>query len=169
DADVEPRCLDFRFTPRPGASYRVSVSADGFAAASGTVLVPGDFVVKAVEVRGALPGTEGLEAAWSASAGAYRYVVTVRPTTAPECVRIRSCDKRWFAVTSDTTLSTTVPADELSGGEGPWSVDVYALDRALYEYLTTGASGDLFPVAPVQNVQGGHGAVGAWLRRSRPL
>jgi hypothetical protein len=48
-------------------------------------------------------------------------------------------------------------------------VDVYALDRALFEYLTTGASGDLFPVPPVQNIVGGHGAMGAWVRRTRRL
>jgi hypothetical protein len=169
DADAQPRCLDFRFAPRYGASYRVSVSADGFQEVSGTVTVPGDFSVRTVVSRGAPPGTQGLEAAWSRSTGVYRYVVTLRPTIAPECVRIRSCDQRWFAVTTDTTIQTTVPADKLAGGEGPWFLDVYAVDRPLYEYLTTGASGDLFPVPPVQNVQGGHGAVGAWLRRSKQL
>lgn len=169
DADAEPRCLDFRFAPRPGTTYRVSVSAEGFPDAAATVAVPGDFRLLAATARGALPGTDGLEVSWTPSTGAYRYLVTVRAAVAPECVRIRSCDQRWFAVTSDTTVQTRVPADKLEGGSGPWSVEVYALDRALFEYLTTGASGDLFPVPPVQNVVGGHGAMGAWVRRSRSL
>jgi len=162
-----PRCVPFQFSPRPGATYRVSVSGEGYPAAAATATVPGEFQVREVVARGTPPGTEELRVSWTPSKGAYRYVVALRPQTAPRCVRIRACTQGWYAATTDTVLQTRVPASELQGGEGAWFVDVYAMDRAVYEYLTTGSSGNLFPVPPVQNVEGGYGAVGAWVRRSR--
>lgn len=165
----EPRCLNLDFAVRKGESYRLSVMAEGVPTAVARFTVPGGFSLTSVEARGAPPGTQGLDAAWTASPGAYRFVVAVRPTTLAACVTIRSCERRWFAVTTATTLSTAVPEGELAGSAGPYFVDVYAMDRALYEYLTSGVSQEMFPVPPVQNVEGGRGAVGAWVRLSHRL
>lgn len=166
DSEAFPRCLAFQFAPEPEAVYRVRVEAAGRPPASATVSVPGDFELREVSADGDPPGTTGLEVRWTPSAGAYRYLVALRAETEPRCVRIQDCDQGWFAVTQDTALRASVPAEELAGGGGPWFVDVYAMDRAVYEYLTTGTSGDVFPVPPVQNVNGGYGAMGAWVVRS---
>lgn len=163
------RCIAFSHRPEHGATYRVRVSADGQPSAIATATVPAAFTITELEARGELPGTEGLAVTWTRSVGTYRYVVAVRPTRLSPCMQISDCDQSWFAATSDTTLQATVPAEALEGSGGPWTVDVYAMDKALYQYLTTGTSGNLFPVAPVQNVEHGLGAVGAWVRRSRGL
>lgn len=164
-----PRCLTFSLRPQHGVTYRVSASADGYPTASGTTTVPGDFRITHAEARGELPGTGGLQASWTASAGTYRYVVAVRPASLPRCVEIASCEQGWFVATQDTTIQATVPGEALAGGGGPWHLDVYAVDRPLFLYLTTGTSGNLFPVGAVQNVQRGFGAVGSWVHRSRDL
>jgi hypothetical protein len=179
----QPRCLDFAFTPRYGDTYRFRVSARDRPTATATATVPGDFEVLEVSAKGDPPGTEGLEVRWTKSEGAYRYLVGLRAETPPWCGNgqcgcntdgsycrwVHPDRQGWFAVTTDTVLSTVVSgkgAEEIADGEGPWYVEVYAVDKAIYEYLTTGTSGDLFPVPPVQNVEGGYGAVGAWVRRS---
>lgn len=172
----QPRCLDFKFSPEFGATYVVHISALDRPAATATTTVPGDFQVHAVTARGDPPGTEGLDVSWSPSDGAYRYLIGLRPTVPPwDCELGHSgCNsgpdrQGWFAVTADTLLKDVVAgkeAEELAGAEGPWYVDVYAVDRALYEYLTTGTDAKLYPVPPVQNVKGGYGAVGSWVRRS---
>lgn len=166
---AQPRCLDFALRPEFGRTYQVAISANGHPAASASATVPGDFRITSARASGAPPGTGGLQVRWSASPGAFRYVVAVRPATAPRCVQIRDCDQGWSMATRDTSLDATVPAEALAGGEGPWYVDVYAMDQALYEYLTTGTTGNLFPVGAVQNVAGGYGAVGAWVVRSQKL
>lgn len=164
-----PACIDFDLTPEFGATYEVRASGEGFPSISATVSVPGDFRVREVTARGTPPGTEELQVRWTPSSGAYRYVVALRPQMEPRCIAMNNCRQGWYAVTSDTVLREKVPAAELEGAEGPWSVDVYAMNQAAYEYLTTGTAGNLFPVPPVQNVNGGYGAAGAWVRRSKDI
>jgi hypothetical protein len=166
DGTAFPRCLDFQFAPQPGTTYRVVVGAENHLTASASVRIPNDFEVTSVIAQGDPPGTQTLKVQWTRSEGAHRYVVAVRQETAPRCVRISDCDQGWFVVTEDTIIDTIVPEEEVGGGEGSWFVDVYAMDKAVYEYLMTGTTGDLFPVPPVQNVEDGYGAVGAWVRRS---
>jgi hypothetical protein len=146
--------------------------------------VPGDFEVLDVRAEGtAPPGSEGLYVRWTESEGAYRYLVALRATIPPWCVeygerclngstQVLPDRQGWFAVTQNTVLQTVVSgeaAEEIASGRGPWYVDVYAVSKPLYEYLTTGTSGRLFPVPPVQNVEGGYGAVGAWVVRTMKI
>lgn len=166
---ANPSCIDFGFKPEFDATYEVRASGAGFPPISATASVPGDFQLRAVTARGTPPGTDTLELRWTPSSGVHRYVVALRPTTEPRCLTMNACRQGWYAVTTDTVFSGKVPAGELEGAEGPWSVDVYSMNQSGYEYLTTGTAGNLFPVPPVQNVRGGYGAVGAWVRRSKDI
>jgi hypothetical protein len=169
DTAGEPSCIDFGFTPEFGVTYDVRASGDGYPPVSASASVPGDFQVREVIARGSPPGTEELEVRWTPSSGAYRYVVAMRGQDEPRCLIMNSCRQGWYGVTTDTVFSGKVPASELEGTEGPWSVDVYSMNQSAYEYLTTGTAGNLFSVPPVQNVSGGYGAVGAWVRRSKDI
>jgi hypothetical protein len=170
-----PRCLTFRFTPQHGATYRVAAGAQARPDASATTTVPGRFEIRAAVAEGDVPGTAGLRATWTRSEGAYRYVVALRSDSLASCVYDPTCSEgdwdtqAWWVATTDTTLETTVPRDRVRGGMGGWRVEVYAMDRAIFEYLSTGTSAEPFPVPPRQNVLGGYGAVGSWVRRSVPV
>ena len=170
-----PRCLDFAFLPVPGATYTLRVDAAGRPTATATTTVPGDFIIESVSAQGDPPGTDGLSATWTSSTGAFRYLVGLRaerppwcPSTDPTCYL--SPDREgWTVITQDPSVSTRVDgegADELAGAQGPWYLDVYALDVALYQYLTTGVADTYFPLQPVQNVTGGYGVFGSWVRRT---
>jgi hypothetical protein len=167
-----PRCLDFALRPQFGATYRVTAQADGYPAAWGEATVPGDFRLVSVHAPGGSPGTDGLEVTWTRSAGAYRYVVALRSEGFVKCLhRSRDCAEEYRAgdfmlVTTDTSVSTVVPEEAVARGKGGWVLDVYAMERNVFEYLTTGTGAEPFPVPPVQNVSGGYGSVGAWVRRS---
>ena len=167
-----PRCLDFAFRPAPGATYRVEAFADGYPTASGSATVPGGFRIVQLSAPGTPPGTERLEVTWTRSAGAYRYVVALRSQGLAACLgQRRECAVAhdpgdWQMATADTSVSTVIPAAGVARGQGGWVLDVYAMDRNVYEYLTTGIGGEPFPVPPAQNVTGGYGSVGAWVRRS---
>lgn len=164
-----PRCPVLEATPKYGMSYRLIISAAGRPTASAEGVVPGDFEIVSALARGDPPGTEWLEVHWTRSEGAWRYIVGIRPDTIRGCSRtdlIRECARTWYAATQDTVLRTRVPSSALEGAIGPFFLEIFAIERGLYEHLTTGAAGDYFSVPPVQNVQGGYGAVGAWVMRS---
>lgn len=158
-------CFEFDLQPEHGSRYRVRVSAEGRPTAEAETLIPGDFQILDVDATGSPPGTTGLRVRWTPSSGSYRYIVAIRSERV-ECYDVKGCLDGWYADTDATELYATVPAEKLRAGRGPWWVDVYAMDRALYEYLTTGSGGDLFAIPPVQNVEGGYGVIGAWVRRS---
>lgn len=164
-----PYCLDLEFAVRKGEQYEVRVLADDQPTATARFTVPGAFSLLQATADGGSSAPTRLDVQWTPSAGAYRYLVAVRPTTPPPCVEQGSCQRNWFAATTETSLVTTVPGGELDGAAGPYFVDVYAVDRAIYEYMTSGVAENLFPVSPVQNVEGGRGAAGAWVRQSRQL
>ncbi|MEZ4455047.1 MAG: hypothetical protein R2882_00655 [Gemmatimonadales bacterium] len=117
------------------------------------------------------PGTASLRAAWSPSASAFRYIVNVRAE--PDCVtNAPMCEDfglPWAGVTAAARIDTVVPAETLPADRTQAvEVAVYAVNRELFEYFTTGVGGT-FTVQPKQNVAGGYGAVGAWVRRTRSI
>jgi hypothetical protein len=164
-----PRCLQFAVTPRFGATYQISISAAGVPTATATATVPEDFRIVSFSSEGRPPATTRLRLTWTSSAGSHRYVVAIRGEKTYNCWPDSVCDDRWSLATQDTTLDETVDAKFFANTGGPFFVDVYAMNRSIFEYLTTGARGEFFPVPPAQNVNDGYGAVGAWVRRSAAL
>ncbi len=163
--------LTFPVTVIPGRRYHVRVTAPGRPTASATTTIPGAFAITSIVASGDPPGTGGLELRWSPSAGAFRYLVRVRAE--PDCVtQAPACESigiPWAASVDGPSLSgvvpdTALPADRTEAVE----FAVYAVNRELIEYLTTGVGGP-FTVLPQQNVVGGYGVVGAWVRRERSL
>lgn len=159
-------CFAFQLRPVHGREYRVRVSAEGRPTAEAATMTPGDFQIVEVDANGAPPGTKGLSVRWTPSEGAFRYIVAIRSLDVT-CYHVKGCLDGWYEETATTELRATVPAEKLDAGSGPWFVDVYALDRALFEYLTTGSGGDMFAIPPVENVVGGHGVIGSWVKRSK--
>lgn len=157
-------CFTLAFQPEPGKEYRLRVSAEGRPPVEARAIVPGPFELTYVNALGFPPGTSGLEVRWTPSAGAYRYIVALRSREVT-CYSVHGCHDGWFVVTDSTELSTRVPAAKLREGHGPWHISVYAVDKALYEYLTTGSGGNYFSVPPISNVEGGYGVVGSWRER----
>lgn len=160
-------CLRFHTSVHAGQTYTVVVSANEHPTATATTTIPGDFQILDHETHGWPPGTNGLRVTWTASTGAYRYLVALRSDSTPTCHP--DCWNGWSVITDSTSFAGTVRASMLSDGIGPWHLDVYALDRHLYEYLSSGAAGHLFSVAHVSNVENGHGVVGSWVRRTVPV
>lgn len=158
-------CPVLPFQPAAGQTYTVVVSADQRPTATATVRIPGEFEITTAAGRGDPPGTEGLSASWTPSDGAYRYMVALRDT-GPGCSNVHGCPGGWYETTTETAIEAVVPERSLKAGTGGWYLDVYALDRGVYDYITSGAGGEFFSVPPASNVTGGHGVVGAWLRRS---
>jgi hypothetical protein len=162
------RCADIAIAIRTGGTYRVRVSATDYDSATATTTVPTDFAIVSHSVAGRPPGTFTLNATWRSSAGTHRYVVAVRgvATEAESCDPDYRCTDRWFIVTADTTLAATVDARYFIAAGAPYFLDIYAMNEDVYGYLITGNTDSSFPVAPAQNVVGGYGSLGAWVRRS---
>lgn len=156
-------CVVFEVNAAAWESYSLLASADGHTPVTGAATVPGAFEITSYVAEGGPPGTGGLAVEWTPSPGAYRYLVAVRAARTPGC--FPDCDG-WMAITAEPRFSGIVPREALAPGQGPWFLDVYALDRPLHNYLVSGTPGDLFSVPPASNVQGGHGVVGAWVRRT---
>lgn len=158
-------------TIEPGRRYRVTVTAPGRPEASAVTTVPADFDIDRLEGQGDPPGSEGLGVEWTPSAGAFRYIVTVGPE--PDCVtNAPACETfgtPWAGVTAATRIDTVIPATAIPPGRTQGvEVAVYAVNRELFEYFTTGVGGP-FTVQPKQNVEHGYGSVGAWVRRVRTI
>jgi len=166
------RCVELDFVSIGGAEYDIEVIAEGRPAARARTVVPEQFAIVSHSIAGVLPGTVTLNAAWTSSPSAHRYVVTIRGTQYKpgySCRPDAQCFKRWLVATPDTAISVTIDASYFEAAVGPFSLDVYAMNRDLYAYLMTGDGNSFFPVAPIQNVVGGFGVVGAWVVRSVPL
>ncbi len=166
------RCVSVPFTPAYGATYTVAVTSPNRPTVAGTTTVPGAFTVVSHHVSGPMPGDVTLDATWTSSPGVYRYVVAVRggvDTGGPSCYPDVGCYSRWHVVTQDTTISVRVDPTNFEGSTSPYELVVYAMDRAVFEYMMTGSTNDFFPVPPAQNATGGHGAIGAWVQRTVPI
>lgn len=159
-------CLAFDLVVLPGRVYRVRAAASGFPSAVAVTEVPGDFSLTQVEALGAPPGTDRLRAGWTASAGGYRYLASYRTVTPYSCGFF--CGQGWVTVTAGLGIDAVVPNAALSGPSGPFEFAVFALNQPLFDYLSSGTGG-AFPVLPRQNVDGGFGLVGAWVRRARRI
>lgn len=167
----DTHCFVFDFTPEPDVEYEVVVRADDRPTARATTLVPGPFAVDSARVEGSPPGTDLVEAWWTESQAAHMYLATLRADVHLGCL-LNNCEQElggglnygWFEATSETHVATAAPYEVVYGAEGSWYVEVYAVDEALYRFVTSGSSDQHFPVPPAQNVQGGFGFVGSWSR-----
>jgi hypothetical protein len=158
-------CIVFEVFAEPGRTYDLVVSARDRPTARARTTVPGAFAITSIELDGEPPGSDRFDVRWNPSPHAYGYFVFLRSATV-DCPDARGCPDGWLETTRDTTVSGAIPASLLDGGAG--TLVVLALDRSLYQYLTTGTGGHFFSVPPVQNVEGGYGALGSWMRGSRP-
>jgi hypothetical protein len=161
------QCVPVGFEPRYGAAYHITVSREGRRTATASTVVPGDFDIVEYEIAG--EPARHVSATWTRSAGAYRYLVALGgiETNANESgasCRQPSC-VRWFAVTQDTTIATAIDARFVENTSAPYAIKVWALSRELFDGMMTGATSGFFPVPPAQNVFGGMGTIGAWVRR----
>lgn len=153
----------------PGRRYQVTVTSPGRPTASAVTTVPGDFAIDSLVGAGDPPGSAGLRATWKASAGAFRYIINVRAE--PDCVSnvCETFGQPWAGVTDVPRLDTIIPATAIPPDRtDSVEVAVYAVNREMFEYFTTGVGGS-FTVQPKQNVAGGYGVLGAWVRRERVI
>lgn len=156
-------CVGLSFDPVPSRRYEVTVAAANRPTATASVVVPGDFRITELDASGNPPGTDGLTATWTRSDSAYAYLVSY-VGHGLDCSDVQGCPNGWFVTTPDTTLTTVVPEPTLTQN-ATWSVDVFAIDKGLFDYLTTGSGDAFFAVPPVSNVQRGYGFVGAWIHK----
>lgn len=159
------QCVPVGFDARYGAAYRVTVAREGRRTATGSTVVPGDFDIVESEISGDPP--RRVTATWTRSAGTHRYLVALGGVEnmifGGPCEQ-HSC-ARWFAVTQDTAIVADIDPRFVENTRPPYSVSVWAVSRELLEGITTGATSGFFPIPPTQNVTGGMGTIGAWVRR----
>lgn len=167
DAIAILRCLTFDAALDAGQEYSLRATADGYPAAEGSAAIPGDFQITSYSSSGAPPGSAELWAEWTPSAGAHRYMVAIRSANNPRCHAVTGCG--WWVATEDSRFEGVVPGVAYREGDGPWYLDIYAVERNLWQHLSSGTPGGLFSVPPASNVVGGFGVIGAWVRRSVPL
>ena len=160
---VPLECLVFPYWVRHGHTYRVEVEADGFARTWGETSTPGPFVTSTVSIQES-GGQTRFDLAWTPSSGAFIYWAAARlDEERSSCGQL--CDPSLYLETDQTSAAGEAPPCQ-GGGGCTWIVDVVAADRHLHEYLNTGAEGETFTVPPIQNVVGGHGVIGSWVRRT---
>lgn len=159
------QCLVLSADLEPGATYRVEVSAGKHAPAWGVTRAVGDFSVDSARLSDR-QGVRVLSASWTRSVAAHRYMVSLRRYQNPDEVRP---PEGWYLAVEGTSVTTTVPESAVEKAVKPLILDVVAVDEHLYSYITTGNDGEIFPVMPIQNVEGGFGYVGSLRFRSRPV
>ena len=99
---------------------------------------------------------------WTRSRGASHYLVSLRRYAES---RLRDY-QGWFVSVEGTSISGDVPRQAIQDALEPLTLDVAAIDKNLFSYMTTGNGGGAFAVPPVQKVEGGFGVVGSMLLRS---
>lgn len=159
------QCLVLPAVLETGATYRVEVSAEKHAPAWGVTRAVGDFSVDSARLSDR-QGARVLSASWTRSVAAHRYMVSLRRYQNPDEVRP---PEGWYLAVEGTSVTTTVPESAVEKAVKPLILDVVAVDEHLYSYITTGNDGEIFPVMPIQNVEGGFGYVGSLRFRSRPV
>ncbi len=158
------QCLAFEAALEPGSTYRVEVSSEGRTTVHGQTPVVGRFAVESAVLSGSGESAM-LNASWTSSQRAERYVVSVRRYNVPRL----GGETGWFTDLRETSITTRVPEGAIRNALQPLTLDVVALDANLWTYMTTGNGGDGFSIPPVQNVDGGFGVVGSITFRSRQL
>ena len=105
-----------------------------------------------------------LSGAWTESLFAHRYMMGIRRREYNSCL---GCRNAWTVDLDSTKYDGMVPAhvpsDDLEvteHGDRP-VLDVAAMDKNLYTFVTTGHASSLFSVHPVHSVEGGYGFVGS--------
>lgn len=173
-APIPRYCLVFDYRPMYSVSYEVIVRSQDRPTARARTMIPGDFEIISATAEGDPPGTDRLEAVWTESRGAHRYIIMVRdltntPYSPPQGLPFAA--HGWMLPTTDTSVATVIPRDEIfpSKPESEFVVSVYSLDRAMYDHMTSGTQDELFPVPPASNVINGFGVVGSWIRRNVPI
>ncbi len=157
----KPRCLVLNGQLRTGWSYLVEVGAPGRSSARGRTEIVGPFEIESGGVSGET-GSTRLNAAWTPSPAASHYLVSLRRYAES---RVRDYEG-WFVAVAETSISTDVPRQAIQAALEPLMLDVAAVDKNLFSYMTTGNGGGAFAIPPVQNVEGGFGVVGSMLLRS---
>lgn len=161
DLFSDPQCLVLTAQLHPGWSYLVEAAALGRLSARGSTEVVGNFQVESAALAEENDLTT-LNAVWSSSPAASHYLASLR----------RFADSRrrdyqgWFVAVGGTSVSAAVPPRAIQAAVEPLTLDVAAVDRNLFSYMTTGNGGGAFAVPPVQNVEVGFGVVGSMLLRS---
>ena len=168
------QCLVFDHQAVPGVTYELVVRAADRPSASARTTVPGLFDVRSARATGEPPGTDSLTAEWTPSAGAYRYTVMVRDLARSPTGPNPGFDQGmlgWVQATTDTAIATRIPADEIwpRRPDSEFVIAVYAVDEALFRYMTSGSREGLFPASPMSNVTGGFGFFGSWVRHNVPI
>ena len=161
DLFSEPRCLVLTGQVHAGRSYLVEVTASGRSPARGSTEMVGGFQIESATVSGA-NASAVLSAGWTRSRGASHYLVSLRRYAES---RLRDY-QGWFVSVEGTSISGDVPRQAIQDALEPLTLDVAAIDKNLFSYMTTGNGGGAFAVPPVQNVEGGFGVVGSMLLRS---
>lgn len=161
-------CLSTAEPLLTGVRYTLWVSADGRPSAEAEAIVPGPFSIEDVQVTGTPPGAEHVAASWTPAEGAYGYLVSLR-SAVERCTHVNGCQAGWTVMIRETSVDAPVTAGSLDEGLGPWDLVVTALDEALFRYLASGTSGDLFSLPPAENIEGGYGIVGGMTVRSWDL
>jgi len=172
-------CAAFAYRPAHGETYDLVVRSRDRPTVTARTTVPGDFDILAGVVEGDPPGTETLDLTWTRADPTYRYLVFVMDLSYGGVFGRNNGEfiqghplrgTGWILFTADTAVSTYRPADEVwAGNEGDWVVAVYAVDQALYDFMTSGSNEGLFPVPPVSNLVNGYGFFGASVRKLVPL
>ena len=158
-----PQCLVPTAALDDGANYRVEVSGDDRATASGVTAAVGAFQVNtAVLSRSSDQNT--LSASWTISLSTHRYVASLRPHSEGGVFSLGGAG--WSVEADDTSVTTSVPDDAMNDAVQPLTLDVAAFDRHLYSFITSGNGDTSFSVPPIQNVVGGFGIVGSVRYRS---
>lgn len=153
-----PQCLVLTAALDDGANYRVEVSGDDRATASGVTAAVGAFQVKtAVLSRSSDQNT--LSATWTVSLAAHRYAASLRPHSEEGVFSLGGAG--WYVEANDTSVATPVPDDAIEAAVQPLTLDVAAFDEHLYSFVTSGNGDTSFSVPPIQNVVGGFGIVGS--------
>lgn len=161
DLFSEPRCLVLTGQVHAGRSYLVEVTASGRSPARGSTEVVGGFQIESAALSGA-NASAVLSAGWTRSHGASHYLISLRRYAES---RLRDY-QGWFVAVEETSISRDVPRQAIQAALEPLTLDVAAIDKNLFSYMTTGNGGGAFAVPPVQNVEGGFGVVGSMLLRS---
>jgi hypothetical protein len=172
----EGRCVAFEYRPEHGRTYELVVQAQDRPTLTAVTTVPGDFQVVGGVVEGDPPGTERLDIVWTRSVPSHRYAVFVmdrsynRHNVYTGATGLPPGSFGWVVTTRDTAVATHRPPDQVwDGQDGDWVVAVYAIDRGLYEFMTSGSNKGLFPIPPASNVVNGYGFFGSWVRKYVPV